>query len=757
MEENNDCNNNSDCPSGPPPPPPCTPANPASAALQSPVNGSVGLMSPITMTWVNGSWGNSCPSSGLTNYLYYKVRQSGSCAVGSYTGINLGGITTTTTQSIFNFDSTYCWFIRKINRNRYSDSAVWTFNTANRPDITYSEINHKGACGATSSGREEYFPQTNNPITVVTELEDVNTDFGAGINSFEHARIGFLPAGVTASPVSYTLFDSPGLIDINNTAAFEVDLTNIGNPVFHSVDDPSTQRSTGNLVASSGRASLVDLNGTNGAAGPNPQSTRVEQIGNNRIRIYWTVRFENSFYNGDIRVFASVASNISGNTITQDAQASLVNREMMRPIEVWEVDTVDPIVGPGTPVPQSIDQFGLEWTFDDTDDTTAGPGNPNYLMSYCYTQDEEFQITDISDGGNPVQIDLLDRSANPPIFPGSPVEPSYCQVNELNWNTVFAPNGQRRYYIADQDFLSDINFTMYAQDNSCNESDDNSTLRYPGSWLVTVGSDATASLGYSGIKIPDVDFSGPPPTVTGLSDDAYLSSYSLIAGNAATVGRESKNDYISTNYENLGLIPPLILGKNNWYDHLYELADLNTNLSSSAVSALSGNFSGVLGLNPGDFGPISFSGNLSIASGSVCDVRGIFLVNGNLTIQPNLTRSSGNGCIFIVQGDITVETGQRTNPAGKPFTDPADYDVIEGFFITNGDFNTVQDVFGADQVPDPLRIIGGVHGTTVTLERELGIAHSPLQPSEIIEYDPFYIHTFRDAISVRSFSLRSKD
>lgn len=149
------------------------------------------------------------------------------------------------------------------------------------------------------------------------------------------------------------------------------------------------------------------------------------------------------------------------------------------------------------------------------------------------------------------------------------------------------------------------------------------------------------------------------------------------------------------------------------------------------------------------------TGNVSIPIKASCDVQGLIFVNGNLSIEPDFNLVSSNGCAFIVNGNITIGKGlQKTNTAlGSP--NPSVYDVLHGFFVTDGTFTAVKDDdAGAPNKWDGLYIIGGVRANTLQLQRNLNTTANSTQPAMIINFDPRYIELFKTDLTRTEFSIR---
>jgi len=100
-----------------------------------------------------------------------------------------------------------------------------------------------------------------------------------------------------------------------------------------------------------------------------------------------------------------------------------------------------------------------------------------------------------------------------------------------------------------------------------------------------------------------------------------------------------------------------------------------------------------------EFCVLQKQGDLSIDSGFECDGKGLIVVDGNLTINPNFTNSTDtDSCIILASGDITITQGD--NVASPP--DPG-YDSIEAFLIAQR-----QIIIQTDPVGNGLFVEGGM-------------------------------------------------
>ncbi len=129
-----------------------------------------------------------------------------------------------------------------------------------------------------------------------------------------------------------------------------------------------------------------------------------------------------------------------------------------------------------------------------------------------------------------------------------------------------------------------------------------------------------------------------------------------------------------------------------------------------------------------------------------CDRKTIFVIDGDLQIDPNLiVTNNNNGCLFVVRGKTTVTAGNNLGSTNIPPL--TNYDQLNAYFIT-GLFETTPDSLG-----DGLYIWGGVVETAdsasgqIGFNRDIGVSRNEFSPSEVIEYDPRYLYIYGDLLS----------
>lgn len=121
----------------------------------------------------------------------------------------------------------------------------------------------------------------------------------------------------------------------------------------------------------------------------------------------------------------------------------------------------------------------------------------------------------------------------------------------------------------------------------------------------------------------------------------------------------------------------------------------------------------------------------------VCDRKAIFLIEGDLVLNPNLVVSGvENGCTFIVSGTTTITEGGDAGSSDSPIKTV--YDQTHGYFITNNF------VTQPDSRRDGLQIVGGVVTNSTSFNRTLNSQRNEYSPAEIITYDPRYLYIYGD-------------
>jgi len=197
----------------------------------------------------------------------------------------------------------------------------------------------------------------------------------------------------------------------------------------------------------------------------------------------------------------------------------------------------------------------------------------------------------------------------------------------------------------------------------------------------------------------------------------------------------------------------------DWYGYIKKLVEVNlANISStrrivnitSTVQAAGGKLSGNVGPFTDTAVLIQKTAvpTLTVESGSKCNTKVIIFVEGDLVLTPSFKLNNrnitvGQGCMFIVQGNVIIEGG---NPGTKK-ADAASYDELEVGVFSNGIIHAKYD----DK--DGLYVKGFMSGGLGKFERD---TESQSHPSLWVEYDPRFVELFKDELKLLKFSTREK-
>lgn len=255
----------------------------------------------------------------------------------------------------------------------------------------------------------------------------------------------------------------------------------------------------------------------------------------------------------------------------------------------------------------------------------------------------------------------------------------------------------------------DYEFMATLTDLAGNRTEITSTFFYAGAWFETVKGDLYSN----GLISNSIPVSG-----------RYTSEYLLYSGTSVSLG-----DSMSGSVWKFGSYAEGN-NKSTWYDELMDIAEINTGTKFPFPSITSGNLengnSGVFTSNPSNF----------TVSGDSCRGQKVIFVPGNLTIANNFyVMDDSYGCLFIVSGNLTINTNINTLQAGfivgGNVIVPNSYNqlVITGFVFAHGQVKIdTSDTFCP----------GGKCG------RDLFVTDNLLNPSEQFNYDPRYIVLMRE-------------
>lgn len=742
--------------------PGCTPIDPSGFRLTSPANNSYIENNDVFLRWRDvADWGRGCPTNprffirmgklpnrGMpcrdqdNDAFYNLVYRSQRIITPANPPItNEPTIDPVNHVQINNlaWGGTYCWFVEANNNGGSRDSRdVWKFTIYNTPSFEDFNFAFTESCGNGISGQASN-DGTDNPITFYTEYS--LNDNGVGEEGITQVVTAISPdiyssASIISEEVlaetSQDYFMALATINHTNPEQSEFQIVNSDSYPYYS----GTQTS-GSLTNSSNTATLMNINDT-----VDPESTHVEIIDANTIRVYWQVRFEDNYkYKTDGTLFDNVIqNNIYGAALREvfpgEWNSSTGSRTLGRSLgllENWGVNVQPPKAIISDPQVLNSTDFNLDW------DVQAY--GLQKAEGYMWTSEEPLDITKIS----PAPILSINLTTSEPDTTVNPKPNSNVGVyyRSASADTL----GIHTYRLTDTTRIEDtINTKMYAKDTACNEiSDSGSALDLTGSWMMTAGGDIHAT-NFS-TQLREASLTGD---LEYLNNFSFLSTYTSAVSDAALVtsSRISKQNYLLERYDDWNSSPPRISDKTSWYDYLLDLVTKNSTITIAPSSQINKGQKTSQFLS-GAKTQIETSGNFSVEEGAICDTRTIFFIQGDLTIHPDFTIQNSEteqmGCIFIVKGNIRIESGSFKNG----------YDKIQAFLITDGDLNTDVDNMGTNY--DGLYLQGGVYTQgNNNLHRSFSMLDNYVNPAEIFEFDPRYTNIFQEELNIKDYSIREK-
>lgn len=215
----------------------------------------------------------------------------------------------------------------------------------------------------------------------------------------------------------------------------------------------------------------------------------------------------------------------------------------------------------------------------------------------------------------------------------------------------------------------------------------------------------------------------------GLNEDEVDLGTELVAGNIGSslglriLNKISSNEsYRAINYEGLRKT-------DIYYSYLERLEDIDeSKFVKISTPTLSGNLTQYCSSGDDCTKKIvvnNVEGDITVVSGFKCDGKGIIFASGNIYIQPDITNSNNaSACIFISKGNIYIQEGKDKS------TNKIDFDIVEGYFLTNGTITIEKETKSIDDIQDGLFIEGGLvalgkdqeEQVSILLERELHLA-----------------------------------
>jgi hypothetical protein len=292
-----------------------------------------------------------------------------------------------------------------------------------------------------------------------------------------------------------------------------------------------------------------------------------------------------------------------------------------------------------------------------------------------------------------------------------------------------------------------ISLYVTAYDEGCNTNSVTTDINL-NSWFATRG-----GLIYSngGISTQAVDVSGVT-ALNGVFKNTYLTPSSLDLGTEILMARNQSISSLIHSADSGAVRAYSVYDSNDtkgyWFDTLKarfntELSDASNTLTSFAVKSTDKKVSD--SCNGNNCYMYSLS-DINIPSGYVCDRPTIFISEGNIDIEPDITstpnlnnQQNASGCIFLAKNNITVGAGSYKS------TTKTAYDYIDGFLIADN-----QIIFPLEDqsqnMQDGIEISGSLlaFGTStassdsaISLQRNLGLLNQ-LEPTLVLSYDNKY-------------------
>lgn len=325
-----------------------------------------------------------------------------------------------------------------------------------------------------------------------------------------------------------------------------------------------------------------------------------------------------------------------------------------------------------------------------------------------------------------------------------------------------------------------IGFTASAVDGVCNMGDGPTTIQELDSpWTATRGGYIysqngtllnTRSLAVPGHKITENKPLWYPPYRFHLGDletepqnnDIALSSELYLIGTTSNFETLNPNNNPAQGPGVSGVVKDFSGSLYKlFYDGVIRRSASNVQVSPIPLTATSitGNVSDLAECNPlNDICVFYRDGDLQVSSTDesnpfTCDRSSIFLVTGQLIVDPDIVRGSDimDGCVFVVSGDVTINEGaNHADPAGcTPGALANDlvcyppYDKLEAMILTDGKISikpNVEILLNEGLLVHGSLIAQGIgESTGIIWQRSLKLINNARFPSLVVHYDPVHL------------------
>lgn len=418
----------------------------------------------------------------------------------------------------------------------------------------------------------------------------------------------------------------------------------------------------------------------------------------------------------------------------------------------WHVDLQPPTVSAAS-TPDSVNRLKIDWSVSDTvseirhvdRDCRSDLGDWNLPGCGCLYPGWGFWMCNDCEDPSDTQTCYRGRNEDADYpYAWKTENASGNLVDDTVTDDISSPGSSWTHTNYDQvnsiDDIEAVNYKITASDNACNQTSTVVDQQLGRRWLRTNWGDAYSANGYS-VKIPELDASDPRD---------YFAKYITSTGQATPNFNPGDASYFGYKLYSYTDANKSKLSDPGFYEYLENLliknAELDDTWSVKEFTQID---------DDGDPATLDWdtltggaykwtgAGDLDL-SDKDCDMEAVILVpsegdpSGNLKISPEFGVSVGggsnNGCLFIVNGNVTVEGGAVATQTLSASGGTIEYDRIYGFFVLDGRFRT-----SSDTSYDQLKIKGGVISGSVQFQRDLLLLDNLIFPAERISYDPRYL------------------
>jgi hypothetical protein len=738
---------------------------------------------------------SNCPGSGYS----VEIVEKGNLNVNNTDGCNMASASVYTVTGNNNkqinivnrhglkWNTAYCWRVGTVGATNNSTSPIYTFRTNMSPDYLqsrmrfYSDANvvttvpkctsgsssciqETSATNTTLGGNSCWISGTDSPNTeksIYLEFEYQDRDTGNPHEGYEH-RLAFVP-------VSRINGNTPASATVENTT----------NYVFYAI----AQSDVSNTIQTFNNGNTVQVE----LVRFDKNTTTGNQV------IGYKVTFGSNFPSNSYNVYALTQNNIydrlaSANTgsylfdvfnTTTEPANDLINLRY-RKVGLIKVDSQLPIVNAQSKEITDSLAFSIQW------DSSEGAANQSGLHSVAgsgLSLKDPFPMS--IHGHNDT---YLSPSVNVNILPINQTEillntPKQELINSHQVDTHFGfPPNPPDSYLNYNDLQINVSNIM---DIACNVGEDREyTYNVHSGWTSTMQGNVVSD----GNILTSLPFSIPETNsieiglnksilrefdsrILNLSTNIIASGFDLISDSVNTVLGSSLNKQVLEGYNDLNDKPRnTALKADNWHIYVSELLKAQGkeptilaqeewgNATTKTMTIVDPNSSiNPTGASCQEDKPcyVHVAGDLKLEN-TMCNTKTIFLIDGNLEIVNDFqNQHSSSACLFVVGGNIEFAATEPLKDESYTTQTIAPYDIIEGYFISNGSIIIHRDIKPVQHLTymDGIIIRGGVVANEISMQRDLGLRNN-MQPSKFVVFDSRYIYLLEEALNLKSIHIK---